>query len=476
MTAAKPLDLLFLAVETPNRPVHMAGYELFSLPKDYEGDYIADLVASFRSGRVDPPFNHRVRWLEKGLARWEKVDPDLRYHVRHVAVPHPGHMDQLYELISFLNAPMLDRDRPLWECYVIEGVEDDRFAILLKVHHALMDGMGGMRVFENSLSTSARSREFKRAWAQPKQTRRKPRKPETKAAGGPKRFAQLIPGIQKTASSLLNTAKQLADFNPASLLMPFRASPSQLNIPLRSNARRFAACDLSLVEIKAVGKHCGGTVNDVVMTAIDIGLHRYLREGGHTDDRPLRVMMPVSLRQPGDADAGGNQVSVVLAELGAAGLQPEERLRSVMDSTRRIKKEAAKVPTAVLQMYTMLLAAGGVVNESIPGMDRVPTNNLLISNMPGPKRQMYLAGAPLIGFYGLPIVPPGCGLNVTFLSLGDKICLAIGANPDAVSDPFRLSTFIEDGFRSLHEAVLGRQAKRKTGSNRKRKSGKKPKK
>ena len=345
MSSVKPLDLMFFLLETANRPVHMAGFELFELPRRYSGDYFQDLMTAFRSGKVGAPFNRVITGLERGRPRWKEVEPDLRHHVRHIAVPAPGTMAQLYEMVSFLNAPLLDRSRPLWECYVIEGIQHDRFAVLIRVHHALMDGMGGMKLFEQSLNTDGRSREFRRLW-EPRGKRG--RKKVTKAASGPS-YARLVPGIQKAATRWLDSGRSLATLKPQNLLMPFGASSTVLNKPLRSNDRRFAGCDLPLPEIKRIGKASGCTVNDVVMTAIDLGLERYLGEQGEPLREPLRILMPMSLAHR-SAGGGGNQVSVLLTELGEPGQAPRERLLTVRENSARIKTEASKVPPAALQL------------------------------------------------------------------------------------------------------------------------------
>jgi WS/DGAT/MGAT family acyltransferase len=454
----KPLDLMFFALESPNRPVHMAGWELFRLPADDKGKYIAKLVDAFRAGPAGEPFNKKIRWGDwaapsRGLASWEIVEPDMRFHVRHWAVPKPGRMEQLYDMLGFLNAPMLDRNYPLWECHIIEGIENRQFAIFVKVHHALMDGMGGMRLLEDALSTSSRSRKFTMLWSNAEPPKRKSRGEGSASMGS----TRAIPGVQKMASSLLGTGRQLLKARPWSLPLPFGAKSSKLNAPLRSAARSFGSCDLPLDRIRQVGEASGATINDIVMTAIDIGLQNYFAEQGGAADDPLRVMMPVSLRSRGGGGKGGNQVSVLLVELGPPDASPRERLEAVIESTGEIKGKAEKVPAGALQFYTLLLALGAAAGEVVPGMDVRPTLNLLVSNMPGPKKKLYLAGAPMLGFYGMPIVPPGAGLNVTFMSYGDAICLSVGANPDAISDAFRLSELIREGFEELATAVLPRK-------------------
>lgn len=466
MSMINALDLLFFVFESPERPLHMAAYYVFDTPEDYDGDYAADLVASYRDGPVVDPFNRVARHINIGVARWYTVEPDMDYHVRHIALPKPGTMDQLRDTVTTLNASMLDRSRPLWEIHVIEGIEGDRVAVLSKIHHSLMDGLAGLRLFERTLSTDPGNRAFKSvAEALSEARSRKREKP-----GG---IGQLLPGIQKTAKSWLDAGLQLKDFKPWNMLMPFSAERTSLNAPLRSGTRRFGSCDLSLDVVANVGKARGATVNDVVMTCIDAGLQQYLEELGESPGKPLRAMMPVSLENRSGGSKGGNKVGIVLVELGAPAASPAQRLDMVMASTGRTKEEAAKIPASMLQVYASLLNVGAVLTEKLPAMDRVPSNNLLVSNMPGPREPLYQAGAPMVGFYGLPIVPPGCGLNITFLSYAGKICLAIGANPDAIADPQRLAGYIESALADLQQAV--RPKKKKARGRKKKKTAAKRK-
>jgi len=142
MSKLSPVDLSFLLLETSARPMHMTAYQVFRIPARQRTTFVAKLLAAYRSGPVAKPFNQKLKWLDKGVASWETVEPDLQYHIRHIAVPAPGTMQQFSDIVSFLNSPLLDRAMPLWECYIIEGLEDNQIAILIKVHHAVIDGMG----------------------------------------------------------------------------------------------------------------------------------------------------------------------------------------------------------------------------------------------------------------------------------------------------------------------------------------------
>lgn len=154
MTRINPIDLSFLLLERANRPNHMAAYTIFEKPKGQKSSFGPRLFDAYRHSQAAKPFNHKLKWLGTDVAAWETVEPDMGYHIRHLALPAPGSMQQFHETVSFLNTGLLDRGHPMWECYIIDGIERGRIAILLKVHHALIDGEGGLRAMRNFLSDS----------------------------------------------------------------------------------------------------------------------------------------------------------------------------------------------------------------------------------------------------------------------------------------------------------------------------------
>jgi len=152
MSKLAAIDLVFLLLENQNRPVHMSSCLIFEPPARQKNTFVPKLVEAFRATEVARPFNQKVKWLEGGVARWEPAQPDMNYHVRHVAIPAPGTMAQLDDTLALLNAPLLDRAYPLWQCFVIEGLENGRFAIYFKLHHAMIDGEGGIKLMNHALS------------------------------------------------------------------------------------------------------------------------------------------------------------------------------------------------------------------------------------------------------------------------------------------------------------------------------------
>ena len=466
MSRLTPVDLAFLALENPRRQVHMAAFQIFRIPANRRKTFVPQLLDVYRSSEVGKPFNQKLKWLDKGVASWETVAPDLKYHVRHIAVPTPGRMEDFYDIISFLNTSLLDRSRPLWECYVIEGLEDNQLAIMIKVHHALIDGGGALKLLEQSLSTSARDRSIRAVWSpvdEPPKKRRSSRSDQSQVQ-------KLLKRVGSLPSSLVDAGLQLADLGAQNLrLRPqkgsltFNAKPTPFNRTPTSSERRYANCELPLDRVKVISRATGTTVNDVVMTIIDHALQQYLEQQGEPAQKALVTMMAMSFRSE-EHGASGNQVSVELVPLGEPGAALPDRLQQIHDSTTRIKQTSSKIPTAVRQLYSLVIFGTGTLPEFSTAFQSIPNANVLISNMIGPRKQLYLGGAPMVAFHGLPIVPPGIGLNVTFATINQDICLAVGAAPEAVEDPYRLTRLMLDGLDRLGRATTGKPARRGTSA------------
>ena len=201
-----------------------------------------------------------------------------------------------------------------------------------------------------------------------------------------------------------------------------------------------------------MAKTTGTTVNDVVMTLIDNALHGYLKEHKAATKVPLVALMAMSIRAEGQS-ASGNQTTAELVPMGQPEANIQERLLQIQKSTTEIKKSSAKLPSSVRQLYAMVLFGSTTLADVATALKSIPSINLVISNMRGPEGQRYLAGAPLVSFQGCPIVPPGAGLNVSFVSVNEMICLGVGAAPDAVADPHRLTELIMEGLTALEKAV-----------------------
>jgi len=452
MTRIAPMDLSFLLLERANRPFHMAALTIFQKPKGQQSSFGPRLFDAYRHSQAVKPFNYKLKWLGKDVAAWETVEPDMGYHVRHIALPAPGSVQQFDETVSFLNASLLDRGHPLWECYIIDGIENGRIAVLLKVHHSLIDGEGGLRVMRNFLSDSPRTKTLAGPWmafdSADKPRRSRPNVSQIQRLQGMLRGLTKLPGdVIGVGNDVVDLGAQLLNLKPRRASLPFTARRTLFNNTAKSAARAYANIELPLADVKAVATATDTSVNDVVMTIIDDALHHYLGEHQVPTDKPLVAFMPMSLRD--ESGGGGNQVSAELIPMGAPEASPIERLKQINTATTSAKDKGRGMQTTSRQAYALLLASSLTMSDTLPWFGKVPSANLVISNMKGPTGQLYLAGAPMVAFTGLPILPPGAGLNVTFASVNTDICLAIGAAPEAVHEPFHLAELIERAFRAL---------------------------
>ena len=453
MTRISPTDLSFLLLEKPNRPNHMAAFTIFEKPSGQESSFGPRLLDAYRHSQAAKPFNHKLKWLGRDVAAWETVEPDMNYHIRHIAVPAPGSMQQFNETVSFLNTSLLDRGHPLWECYIIDGIENDRIAVMLKVHHSLIDGEGGLRAMRNFLSDSPDNKTLAGPWMSFEDADRPHRtRPIVSRA---ERLQGMLSGLSKLPGGILGVGADLVDLGAQSLnlkarkaSLPFTARRTLFNNTPKSAARAYADVKLPIADVKALAKATDTSVNDVVMTIIDDALHHYLSEHRVPTDVPLVAFMPMSLRDK-SGGGGGNQVSADLIPMGAPEASPLERLKEINAATTSAKDKGRGMQTTSRQFYALFLLGSLTLSDTVPWLDKVPSANLVISNMKGPTEQLYLAGAPLVAFHGLPIVPPGAGLNVSFASFNTELCIAIGAAPEAVHEPLRLAELIEQAFQDL---------------------------
>lgn len=458
MIKIKPIDMAFLLLENSSRSLHMCAFMLFDPPAGQEQTFAARVVDTYRKSAVTRPFNYKLKWLGKGLAAWETVEPDMNFHIRHIAIPRPGSMEQFYDTISFLNSTLLDRGHPLWECYVIEGLENNRVAVMVKVHHSMIDGEGGLRAFRNSMSDSARDKAIRGPWM-PVGASVKPR--SGSAATMPallKRLRRLPGDLVGFGSEAVSLGAQSLNLKPRAASLPFTARRTLFNNVAQSGARRYANTELPLEEIKSLAKATGTSVNDVVMALVDDALHHYLVEHRQATDRPLVAFMPMSLREEG-TEGGGNQVTAELIAMGEPKASISQRLKQIQASTQRAKEKGRGLARSVREVYALVLMGSLTLADTLPVFGKSPSANLVISNMKGPGEQLYMGGAQLVAFHGLPILPPGAGLNVTFASVHKDICLGIGASPEAVNEPFRLTLLIHQALGKLQAAVAGKAAK-----------------
>lgn len=322
----------WLFAESRRTPMHVGMLATFSKPEDADACYLEDLVNAWREVRTfAPPFNYLLQ--SPGPPRWKELPDDqidVDYHLRHSAVPSPGGERALGVLVSRLHSQRLDRRYPLWECHVIEGVEDGRWSMYMKVHHSQIDGIGGLRLARRIFSVDPSVRDMLPPWAIGMSGPDQPR------AEGPTELkvpAEVVPASAplaaarsalSVATALTRTyAESLTGFGGNGHAVPFRAPRSVLNG--RINApRRFATQDFEIERLKTVAKAAGGSLNDVFLAICGGALRRYLDDLGELPEESLTANVPVSVRPEGQINVG-NAITFLYASLGTDVTDPVER-------------------------------------------------------------------------------------------------------------------------------------------------------
>lgn len=453
-----PSDAMFLYGESRETMFHVAGMMPFSPPQGAPPDYMRALMDEIRAGvAVHRPWNLRLRTpelLRNPLQAWvEDTDVDLEYHVRRSALPSPGDERELGILVSRLHGHPVDFHRPPWELHLIEGLEGGRFAMYVKMHHALVDGFTAMRMLANALSPDPDERERPLFFSIPPPARRAAAgdgKPEP--IGMPELMAAVREqyGVTKTVVRALMRVAQ----GEEELITPRQAPRCVLNGRISRN-RRFATAQLELARIKAVAKAAGGTLNDVILALCAASLRRYLGERDALPTAPLVAMLPVSIRPAGDA-GGGNAVGAILASLATTTEDPAERFAAIIASTTTAKQQLSGMSPAAILQYSALLIAPMML-QMLPGAaGRLrPTCNVVISNVPGPDHPLYFRGARLEASYPMSIPVHGQALNITCNSYAGSMCFGFTGCRDTLPHLQRLAVYCAEALGELEHAVTG---------------------
>jgi len=449
MQLISPTDAIFLVGESREHPMHVGGLQLYRPPEGAGPEYVRHLHQQMIAHtEFAPMFRKHPSTILGGIANlgWTFDDEvDIDYHLRRSALPQPGRVRDLLELTSRVHGSLLDRHRPLWETYVVEGLSDGRFAVLTKCHHALIDGVSALKLVERSLSEDPGDTDVRVPWDLPRRNR-------------PARTDRaLLPDLLAGAGSLAALVPSTLGLARAALLeqqltLPFAAPKTMFNVNI-GGARRVAAQSWPLERIRRVKTAAGVTVNDAILAMCAGALRAYLQEQDALPDTPLIAMVPVSMRGEDD-DTSGNQVGAILCNLGTDVDDAEHRLGVISDSMRSNKKVFSQLP----KMQALALSA---VNISALGLAMVPgfvgttrpPFNIVISNVPGPRKPLYWNGSRLDGNYPLSIALDGQALNITMANNGDNLDFGLVGCRRSVPHLQRLLGHLEDALKDLERSV-----------------------
>ena len=454
MKTLSPVDQLFLYLEKRQQPMHVAGLQLFSFPEGAGPKYVSELARSIREySSPEPPFNQRLT-RRFGQYQWmEDQQFDMDHHFRHEALPKPGRIRELLSLVSAEHSNLLDRERPLWEAHLIEGIRGRQFALYTKVHHSVVDGISAMRMGMRALSPDPEERDLPPVWAyKPKKRGRGlPSNPVDAVSSlarlttGASRQIATVPALAREIYSVTQKAKDDPNF-----VSIFQAPDTILNQCI-TGSRRFAAQSYSLDRLKRLSGAFNCTLNDVVLSMCGHALREYLISQNALPDRPLIAMVPMSLRK--DDSAGGNQIAMILANLGTHICDPANRLRVVQASVREAKKRFSQMSSEEILNFTALSMAPTGLNLLTGLAPKWRAFNVIISNVPGPREPLYWNGARLEGMYPVSIVLDRIALNMTLTSYRGQIEFGLIACRRTLPSMQRLLDYLEQSIRELEIAA-----------------------
>ncbi len=467
-----PMDASWLYVESHETPMHVAALMYFRLPDGAPDDFLQQMINDLKqSTEFYPPWNYKLRSPRlKTLAHaWvEDNDLDIDYHLRHSALPKPGGERELGILVSRLHSHPLDFRRPPWECHIIEGLEGNRFAMYIKMHHSLIDGVSGVRMLQRTLSDSA-DQDTTAFWSVP------PSKPSSSVVAS---TANAMNGVFDTlkdqASSVPSLFKAIAEVVSAGrddsdpMTVPFEAPKSVLNKRI-TGQRRFATQQYSLSHLKTLAKAADCTLNDIVLWLCSASLRRFLKEGNVLPSKTLTAGIPVSVR-PADDQGTGNAISFIMATLGTDIADPMKRLDAIKAATGRAKDHLQSLPASAITNYTMLIMAPYILSllTGLAGRTR-PVFNVTVSNVPGPREPMYFRGAMMEATYPVSLATHGQALNITCQSYADTLNFGFTGCRDTLPSMQRMAVYMGEALVELEKLLLSK-GRRKVAATRKAKA------
>lgn len=460
MSKLSLLDLAFFVAESEASPKHVAGLLIFQRPAKGGKNFAHELYEEYLSlTDIKAPFNRVIQFSLTGMPHWKEVrSVDVSKHIFfHKMDPQHNTRKDLYQTVSMLHTPRLDRSKPLWEVHIIDGLEDGRFAIYQKMHHACADGITMARWTADNMSESPENMELKPIWTvnhgrkrlhhDANQLSLKMLSTLWSNIGG---MSKQLLGIGRLATMMFLESVKLTK-NAISL--PFVAYGDTPLTGQVTSGRQFATASISMERINRIRSITRSTLNHVALTCMDGALHRYLKNQGVELQQPITIQMPVNLRAEGEHTAG-NKIGIIQVELSPPTDDPYVRLRNIGFSLRNVRSMIDSVVPEAIESYTLITGLFGQITEMLQLSNHLPPlGNTLVSNVPGPKSHLYIKGAKMEEMHPISTLPPSNLLNVTLFSYAGELTFGLIATDD-LPNLDKLADFVLEAFAELEKSVL----------------------
>jgi diacylglycerol O-acyltransferase len=453
------LDNSFLVIEGPNTLMHVASTGIFELGPlaTPHGGVDFERITAYIASRLHkiPRYRQRLAYipLERHPVWVDDARFNIHYHVRHTCLPHPGSERQLKRLVARIKSEELDRGKPLWETWVVEGLEGGRFAMVSKTHHCMIDGVSGADLLSVLLSPTPETpaeevpRWIPRPAPAPLALLRDEALERVKAPLG---FASRL--FSDPASALADVRAGLAAVGET-LGSGFRlASQTPFNQPIGPH-RRFDWALTDIAAIREIRSYLGGSLNDVVLATVAGAVRRFLeRRGLRLADIEFRVFVPVSLRKANDHDTLGNRVAGWMVDLPIAERDPRKRLARIRETTARLKESKQAVGSEILA-EALEWTGPAIVRLAMRMAAQAGAFNMVVTNVPGPPHPLYLWGARMLEAYPLVPLSVNQGLGIALFSYAGKLHWGFNADWDVVPDLHDFVADVDAAFAELSEAA-----------------------
>ena len=439
---------MLLKLESAEHPMHIASLQVFRPPPSAGADFTQQIYEAMRECTdVAPVFRGHPKITRRGTSplRWVYDDRvDLDKHLRLWSLPAPGGDRQLFELISTLHSGLLDRTRPLWEAHLIRGLEGGRFAVYIKTHHALLDGMSGMRLLRNSLSTDPNDGSVRAVWATQEGATTDPAPPARRPRTKRRAMADTAVATHRSVSMIRGALRERE-------LFPALRVPRTMFNAAGGGPRSAAVHTWPSQQVNDIARAAGVSANDVVVAMTAGALRSYLIERDALPDTPLAGMVPVSIRTATDVDER-NILGSAVCNLATHIDDPVERLRLISESMTYNKQFIRSLPRQVAIHLAGLICApvgsGTGISARIP-----PVFNVAISHVPAPRETLYRKGARLEATYALPPTLTGQALNFGVISDAHTVAFSVVACAEIVPGADQLLDHLEVSLKELERAV-----------------------
>ncbi|MBC7916637.1 MAG: DUF1298 domain-containing protein [Rhodoferax sp.] len=488
MSKLSLLDLGFFIAESEASPKHVAGLQICKRPAGSTASFAKDLYQAYLGFKdVKPPFNRTIHFSLSAMPHWQDSQSvDLTQHIFYHRLPKGKNDRQaLYDFVSALHTPMLDRSRPLWEVHVIDGLSIDEgagqfaagppqgkltpsggsdprsggarghcFALYQKMHHAYADGVTMTRWNAESLSASPDNMALTPVWtlkhtghgAKRKRASQELMQSLWKQVGG---NSMRVLGIGRLAAML---ALESVRLTKNAIALPFVSSAKTPLTGQVTSGRQFTAVGVDMQRINRIRTQTRSTLNHVALTCLDGALRHYLLDLGVELKRPITIQMPVNLRQEGEKSAG-NKIGIIQVELSPPTDDPYVRLRNIGYSLRNVRTMIDSVVPEAIESYTVITGLIAQIAEMLKLSNSLPPmGNTLVSNVPGPKDHLYLMGARLEEMHPISTLPPSNLLNITLFSYAGDLYFGLIAT-DELPKLQRLGAYVLEAMTELEQSL-----------------------